>query len=625
MTQPPPGRPGGYRNHSATLLPQQNPMRPVRAQQTAIAAGTPPLPKVAPQGDVRQARANTNVPLTKAQEQELNEERSQWLTRVMMTRPEYLAMRERALPVSGGYSFSNVTHTMTVSAQSSVNRHAVLELISQHLESIGMYRTAEILANESGHVFQTSGQPWDRTDLHLLTSLAVGHRDDAWNLTPDHNHIYANEYLEEDFFASPYREDPATISQEFYNPSLNVVYEQSREKKLNDIKCCSLKRFVVYFAVEPLNNDEVQLFVLSMPKITSASHFLEHLVTLYDMSIDVARSPYDANRNKQVKTNVMKFLKQWMSYGIGKRAVKLIKDFLLRVQKEETQEECTREIPGMLKALAVYSENLIRTPPVADGAEPVIPDPHVLFKLSLGLFDPEPVEVARQITLVFHEKFSAIHTLELMTAISQRKTTIQTPTLAEFFSFGDNLMQLLLEAFLNAPEKDKAFNRLFDMAKALYELSNIDALSCLVRILQREDVLTLGGATEEKRRQIDGYFNMTGEGTSLSMYEKFIEDQYKKWTPTIPNMNVELLRGDDQSHKQPDYIEGLINWGKVRKLGERCVVFHRFQNQRYKLISIPQIRKIITRSPELTYTVLEEKLDEQYRLLAKSDSLLSKT
>ena len=55
------------------------------------------------------------------------------------------------------------------------------------------------------------------------------------------------------------------------------------------------------------------------------------------------------------------------------------------------------------------------------------------------------------------------------------------------------------------------------------------------------------------------------------------------------------------------------------------MVFHRFQNQRYKLISIPQIRKIITRSPELTYTVLEEKLDEQYRLLAKSDSLLSKT
>ena len=611
---------------SATVRPGQFPGQMPQAQPF-LGTATPgaPVPSV-PTGDTRQARANTNVPLTKAQEQELNEERSQWLTQVMMAHPEYLAMRERSLPVSGGYSFSNVTHTLTVSSLSSVNRHAILELIFQHLEAIGMYRTAEILAKESGHLFQTSGQPWDRTDLHLLSSLAVGHREDIWNLRPDQDHIYANEFLEEDFFASPYREDPTTIEQEFYNPQLNVVYENSSGRKLCDIKCCSLKRFVVYFAVETPSPDEVQLFVLSMHAITSASHFLEHLVTLYDMRIDRARSPYSEETNRKVKSNILKFIKQWMSYRVGNRAVKLIRDFLLRLQREEPDDTIKREVPAMLKALGMFSENLMIQPPPVDGLDPVIPDPHILFTMSLGLLDPEPVELARQITLCFHEKFAAIHTLELMTAISKKKTTIQTPTLAEFFSFGDNIMQLLMEAFLNAQDKEKAFTRILELAQALSDLSNIDALSCVVRVLQRPDIQRLGGtAPERSKPQLQQLLDKTGEGESLTTYVQFITDQYSSEKPTIPNMNVELLRGDSQADKEPNYINGLINWGKLKKLGKRCVVFNRFQTQRYKLIPIPQIRKIITASPELSYKACEEQLDEQYRLRAKSAALLSKT
>jgi hypothetical protein len=78
-----------------------------------------------------------------------------------------------ALPLTGGYSFANVTRTQKVSDISQMDRYVVLDLVAQHLSTIEMYRTTEILARESEHVFQRSDQPWDRTDLHLLVSLAV--------------------------------------------------------------------------------------------------------------------------------------------------------------------------------------------------------------------------------------------------------------------------------------------------------------------------------------------------------------------------------------------------------------------------------------------------------------------
>jgi hypothetical protein len=223
-----------------------------------------------------------------------------------------------------------------------MNRHVILELVSQHLETIGMHRTAEILALESGHTFQRSAQPWQRTDLHLLCSIAVGHREDAWNLPRDADSQYIDEPLEEDFFASPYREDPSLICEEFYNPDLNVIYDSTGCRNLAGIRACSLRRFVVYFAtLETLDNEELQMFFLSLHSITSASHFLEHMVTLYDMQIDTARLQAVRGRRETaelcylcISRNIVNFIKQWKDYHIGRCTLKLVAQFLARMQIE---------------------------------------------------------------------------------------------------------------------------------------------------------------------------------------------------------------------------------------------------------------------------------------------------
>lgn len=560
--------------------------------------------------------------------EELVEEQSQWLTDVLLQYPHFLALRERALPLAGGFSFANVVHTQTVSALASLNRHALLELISQHLQSIGMYRTAEILSMESGHSFQGSGsQPWDRTDLHLLTSLAVGHREDAWNLPVDANHKYVDEVFEEDFLASPYREDPSTLMEEFYNPDLNVVYDDEKCHNLRHITACSLKRFVVYFATRgALDTEECQMFFLSMHSITSASHFLEHLVTLYDMPIDPERSP-DKESAGRIQMNIVNFITKWKDCHIGKRTLKLVHQFLERKMKENKDQGGLKWVEAALKKIQEVE------PPTGTrggtGEEKKVPDPiipddkrNILFKLSLGILDPEPGEVARQITLIYHEKYASVHSLEFIVGISKRRTTIQTPTLTEFFEFGNSLIYMMAEAFLNATNRAEAYKRILAVVKELAALSNIDGVACILSFLRRADVKSIARIPPEEMAQIDQeiatLWEKAGETETPTIYEAFVDDQFRHWKPMIPNMHVELQRGTPTG-QEPDYINGLINWGKIRPLAERCVVLNRFQTEscRHEFVAITQIQKVILRGAEMSQTMIEEKLDEQARLSSK--------
>jgi hypothetical protein len=548
------------------------------------------------------------------------EEQSQWLSEILTQNPQFLAMRERSLPLTGGYSFANITHTQKVSALSCVNRHTILALIVQHLQAIGMHRTAETLIRECGHSFQKSSQSWERTDLHLLASIAVSHHEDMWNLPPDFDHKYIPEELEEDFFASPYREDPSKISDELANPDLNVVYDDSGQKSLINIKQCSLRRFAVHFATQTWGAQEPRPFWLSLYSITSASHFLEHLVTLYDLEVNP--------QWPKLRLNIVNFIKKWTEYHIGNRTRVLRTLFLKRVQPVAASDPATsRAISTALNSIAAP-----RAANVISPVDPDIPDPMKMFSPLLGLLDPPPVIVAQQITLIYHAMFAAIHSAEFMTAISTRKTSIRTPTIAEFFAFGDALTNLIAETFVKQGGKREAFIGIFKILEALAsgDISNLDAVSSIIRFLRRDDILRLAGADAADREKLKSHSLMCGEpwrtaqassevkkptpaekAADREQYDKLIEQRATSWQPTIPNMRIELKSGDRVAlTQQEDFINGLINWDKLKDLANKCAQLDTFQRKGYAFVEIPQIQRVILEGTEWSAAQIEEKLDE---------------
>ena len=182
---------------------------------------------------------------------------------------------------------------------------------------------------------------------------------------------------------------------------------------------------------------------------------------------------------------------------------------------------------------------------------------------------------------------------------------------------------------MNAANRAEAYKRILEVAKSLDELNNKDGVSCLLSLLRRPDVKLIANLSKEESVQIeqvmDDLWTRAGEKDkelpdserAHTAYEEFVTSQFKRWAAMIPNMHVELERGEPTG-QQPDFIDGLINWAKICPHADRCVVLNRFQTQcRYNFYVIPQIKKVILRGPELTPQQIEEKLDEQARLASK--------
>lgn len=143
-----------------------------------------------------------------------------------------------------------------------------------------------------------------------------------------------------------------------------------------------------------------------------------------------------------------------------------------------------------------------------------------------------------------------------------------------------------------------------------------------LRLLRRPDVQQLGSATQDEIRELADFWAKSGEHKNHEaspFYDDFIQKQFNQWKVTIPNMHAELKSGAKAAGREPDFINGLINWGKLRPQAKRCVVLNRFQVLKYKFIVIPQIQKIILRGPELTELEIEDRLDELLRLLPRAE------
>ena len=565
-------------------------------------------------------------------EKDLTEERSQWCHRLLSENPQLLATRERVLPWTGGHSFARMAHADRTASLSHMNRHRLLELVYQHLRSIGMHQTAETVRKESGHEFQRSDQPWDKTDLLMLASLGVSPREDPWGILPDPHHQIVEEDLEEDFFASRYREDPSRLYQELFDRDLNVVWKEGEsERGFQQIKAASLRRLVVLLATSSnagwselkgpvMLDDDLHRFFLILHSITSSHHFFEHLMMLFDCQ---NLAPDDEEMREKLmemrlplRRNVINLLKKWTTFHglfIGRQTIREIAVFLRRILDDP---ECNKGFDihkiarPILDAIPKLTYGTKSGTVLAPTDPPLIPDPQIVFRPELSIVDPYHEEVARQITLMFHAAFRAVHSREFMVALGSQKKSHQTPTLAEFFDFGKRLTLLCLEAILQASDKNKALGQILEIAKDLDKLYNFAAAAAIVRALQCRELSSLPFWNQTHREALKRIAARSGQDPSnLDVYRKIVGENFNGWESTVPNLHVEL-QAEDSDRSPLLTEEGLINWEKPWNISKKAAVLYRFQNKLYSFWEIPQIQNVISRGPSMSDKQIEEALGE---------------
>ena len=553
--------------------------------------------------------------MTDKSAKEITKEKSQWLAKAMAENPHILAMRERTRPKCGGMSFANVVFSDTTSALSSLNRNSLLELIYQHFRAIGMNEAADTLERESGHKFQNSPQQWDKTDLQLLISLAISHNEDPWNIPPDFGHNYVRESIEEDNFAFPYKEDPNTIWEELVHPMLHSIYSDVTQPTYSNLIACSLKRIVVSL-IQPqgenkhLPDPDQQLIFLTLHSMTSSDHFLKQLVTVFDGNYPEELKDQIEPKMPEIRSNIIDVIRKWINFHglfIGKHTLKSISQFLKRILDSGEHPKLNKIVKVSLETIPSLKYGIRMGEKNEDSITVRVPE--VLFRPDLNLLLPDPDFVAGQISTYQKTVFAAVHSLEFINAFSLHKTTIQTPTLNEFFEFGHRLQCLFLEAFLKEDKPEDGFSKLLKLAKELDKLKNYDAVYNLLTLVRREDVKKLGRCTESQMKTIDQLWETCGKdgsdfcsGPEPSLYEKNLKQYFDLWSACIPNMTAELHSVPLEITNQEDFTkDGLINWEKRRKIGDRVQIIYRFQNYTSYPPPVSQIQKVISSAPTKTF------------------------
>ena len=560
--------------------------------------------------------------------EELTEMRSTWLSKLFSENPQLLALRERVLPWTGGYSFANAVHTNSTVVLSHMNRHVLLELIYQHFLAIGMNRTAEILKLESGHEFQKVDQPWDRTNLLLLTSLGILPRENPWTIKPDPHQQFVEETLEEDFFATQYHEDPDLIYKEYFDRDLgSIYYEDPNNSKsphcLSNLRACSLRHLVVLLVTAPselIPDEDLYRFFLSLQSITSNHHFLEHLIRLFDIYDLIKDDPEKSSQFSEsvqlnLRRNIINLIKKWVHYHglfIGRKTLKSIGQFLHRIvdlpeqfaSLEKYATPTIKLLPGL-----TYGMNRSSFPNPSHDDEPRIPDPQILLRPGLRIIDPDPLETARQVSLYFHKAFAAVHSGEFMIALATQTVSHQMPTLIEYYDVENNFTLQCLETIaLSEPgARSGTVSRLVSIAEHLVNLSNFDAAACILRALREDQLRGIEALAQQQiRDQIKKLCERCGEDPKeMSQYNKDVMNNFESWKASIPNIRMELKMDID---KNPSFIDGLINWEKRWFISQKPAMLYRFQNKPFLFWSIPQIQNIIQAGPTLNEGEIFEKL-----------------
>lgn len=537
-----------------------------------------------------------------AQLEDKTEEWGNWISEILMENPQLLALRERILPWSGGHSFANIVHTDTTTSDVHVNRFTILELIFQYLNAIGMHETADILQSETGHQFQLLQEPWDRTDLHLLVSMAVGVRENPWVLPDDPHHKYINEEFEEDSFACGHREDPLEIYKE--------LLDGDRDKKYWT-KQSSLRRFIACI-VDPdteLTDDELNKRLLVLHSFTSSHHFFIHLKTVFHLDKlsvpDEFREQRENWMKRDYRKTVLNIIRNWVNWHglfIGKRTLKSISHFFRKcIEDADIPDSYKKWIIPALKRLPTltYGKTVI-----GHGAyefSPEIPNARIIFRPSLTLIEPEPIEVARQISLIFHNAFRTIHPREFFIALVKGKCSQLTPVLAEFYSYGKNLKYIVLETIALATDKSAAVHRVLEIAKRLREDGNFSALACIIKALKRLDrqkveIVTNDKDVQKRIRRLGIECGMDRVGAEK--YMEIVQERYSTVAVTIPNLKVEIA--SFARSESPSFIDNEINWEHRTPIADKIHMFYTFQNNEYRYYPVSQIQKVITREPTMS-------------------------
>ncbi|GAM20828.1 hypothetical protein SAMD00019534_040030 [Acytostelium subglobosum LB1] len=604
-------------------------------------------------------------------------DKSLWTIRALKENPEIADLLDRIKPINRCIALSQhyAFEETVLKDDPLIGNDTMMQLILQHLQYEGLLHSRKSLESEANVKY--SDYAFKESRLVLLIRAALRDSERIYSLTCDERQHEAQQQLEEQLalMGLLYEEHIDTVEDVniYDEPRTNILYSDNEpsspqvspspfgpslvssaggigtstsggggggpgltlsssnsssnikfEDQVKSIKAATLNNLVILLAPEKNHDsDYVKTFLLTYQSFTTNEKLLQKLIQRYQVPQRPGQSDDEWKKVAvPIQLRVVNVLKQWIKQSFSEfndKIIQNIKSFIeiLKHDNVSLANSIMQTLNSKIKGIGEDDEEDKKSKIVFTLATPEPKVPKNIWSQTLDIFDVDEEELARQLTLIDFEIFTAIKPSELLNqSWNKPKLRHRSPHVLLLISRFNEISSWVSSIILsNDKVKDRAriMAKLIKITELLIRpLNNYNTAMAILSGLNAASVHRLKFTREEMPKHIQQVFaelqTQLGSAQSYKIYRELLT---KANHPCIPYLGICLTDLTFIEDGNPEAIKGFINFSKRRLIYTVISQVQSFQNTRYNLHPVYQISKLLR--------VLKPRLDDEdlYRISMK--------
>ena len=375
----------------------------------------------------------------------------------------------------------------------------------------------------------------------------------------------------------------------------------------------------------------LQTFLLTYTSFTSPKVLLEKLLQRYNIpkhkmepKAGEERSQAEA-RARQKQLRVINFLRKWIELcfvDFTEEIIEMVFQFCEQLRTNGSTPLATlidNALASKLAGLAKRKNTQFKQPPPAS----IMPKKTAVLAsggyAAYDLLDIDPVELARQLTLIDYDLFGQIRPAELLNqSWNKPKLKHRSPHVLEMIQRFNTLSSWLCSQVVHAEsikDRAKVMQHVMHLGRNLLELNNFNAFNAVLSAMQNSAVYRLSHTKEacgsKLIKQLDAWTTLMSPRQNSANYKAALAAAA---APAIPYLGLYLSQLTFIEEGNPPRLHGLINFKKCRLISKVIVNLLQYQvGKRYNFVPLDSIRDMLS-----TLTASETD-DELYELSLKRE------
>ncbi|KAJ6239758.1 ras guanine nucleotide exchange factor i-related [Anaeramoeba flamelloides] len=549
---------------------------------------------------------------------ESKNKKSQWVARLMNSRPHLLELREKVRPILKTKSLGRLRTTEKVLNRNILNSDDILQIILHHYQMEGKKQLSNFIIEQTSIPYTYQEQP--ESILVMLLRMAIKEDNRLWDLTLESENLQVGENEEIDVgrnIVLTLGDNDLNIWDESKDNPKNIqINEELLENYnngefLNSIHLANVNKLIEHL-IHPVHYDEefIRAFLMTYHDFLKPEHLFLKVLQRYHVRPPTEKEKDEENNKIKreyqifkigIQRNVLNFLETWVndqSSDFGPVLFNALRSFL----ENELKRDWPKEIQILQQQIkkGKISKNLKKNNRIIQNNS-ISPDPIIpktLFSVNFKLDDVKELEFARQLTLYLHDLYQKIQSSELINqAWSKNHLKHKAPNVIKMIDKFNDCSIYIAEKIVS-PEtiKQRAsqFVRWIKIGEYLREMNNFDSLLMVIAGLHNSSCKRLKHTQEEVSKIHMKTFSSLQETLSNEQgYKRYRDILANCKPPALPYVGLFLTDLTFISDGSPSTIDGLINFSKRKLLHNVIREIKKFQQHQYNFCYVYQIQALL--------------------------------